>query len=230
MDKRITIITGNTGSGKTEFALQYALDQKKIYDKVNLVDLDVINVYFRSREISKFLKENFITILGSNNLTHDNSDLPNVSYAFESLLSIKNNEKVIIDLAGSENGLKLLMALKNKNFEYDLWFVCNIFREETENAKKIVKIIEEYEEFSGLKITGLINNSNLLEETSLSDIIYGERVLEKVSLEKKVPIICTMSHLDNEILMKKLMNKRILHIKEFYNSQNWLRRTPYGKR
>ncbi|MGF6907831.1 hypothetical protein [Fusobacterium sp. PH5-44] len=230
MDKRITIITGNAGSGKTEFALQYAFNQKKFYEKINIVDLDVINVYFRSREISKSLKENSITILGSNNLTHDNSDLPNVSYAFESLLNKENKEKVIIDLAGSENGLKLLMALKNKNFEHDLWFACNIFREETDNADKIKKLIEKYEEFSGLKITGLINNSNLLEDTSLNDIIEGEKILEIVSKEKKVPIIYTMSHLNSEILNKKLNNKKILHIKEFYNSQNWLRRNLHGKR
>ena len=56
-DKRITIITGHYGSGKTEFAVNYAMKLKQISPKVTLGDLDIVNVYFRSRERKKELEE-----------------------------------------------------------------------------------------------------------------------------------------------------------------------------
>ena len=227
MDKRITIITGNAGSGKTEFALQYALWQKNFYEKINLVDLDVINVYYRSRENIDFLEKNNIKMWGSGDFSFDNSDLPNVSYGFESLLKENVADKVIIDLAGTENGLKLLMALNNKDFLYDLWFVCNVYREETESVEKIIDLLDKYEKFSGFKITGLINNSNFLENTKEEDIIFGEEILEKVSKIKGLPIEYTMTILVN--LRNKLINKNILYIEKLHNSQNWLRRKENGK-
>jgi len=218
MEKRITIITGIAGSGKTEFAIQYAILQKKIYKKINLVDLDVINVYYRSRENIDFLEKNDIKIWGSGNFSYDNSDLPNVSYGFKSLLGKNITEKVIIDLAGTENGLKLLMALNNKNFIYDLWFICNVYREETDTLEKILALLDKYEKFSGFKITGLINNSNLLEATTEDDIIYGEEILEKVSKIKKLPIFYTVSTLES--MENKLTNRNILNIKKLHNIQN----------
>jgi len=228
MDERITIITGNAGSGKTEFAIQYALWQRNFYKKLNLVDLDVINVYYRSRENIDFLEKNNIKMWGSGNFSFDNSDLPNVSYGFESLLGKNITDKVIIDLAGTENGLKLLMALNNKNFIHDLWFVCNIYREETDALEKIINLLDKYENFSGFKITGLINNSNLLEETKEEDVIYGDKILEKVSKMRNIPITYTMTTIMN--LRNKLINKNILYIEKLHNSQNWLRSVKYGKR
>ncbi len=47
--------------------------------------------------------------------------------------------------------LKLLTALKNKNFGYDMWMICNIYREETDSEEKIISLIKEYEEFSNFK-------------------------------------------------------------------------------
>ena len=49
-DKRIKIVIGHYGSGKTEFSVNYALKLKSLGEKVALVDLDVVNLYFRSRE------------------------------------------------------------------------------------------------------------------------------------------------------------------------------------
>lgn len=50
-DKRIRIITGHYGSGKSEVAVNYVVQlRKETEDKVALADLDVVNVYFRSRK------------------------------------------------------------------------------------------------------------------------------------------------------------------------------------
>ncbi len=65
-DKRVTIITGHYGSGKTEFAVNYAMKSIETSPKVTLGDLDIVNVYFRSRERKKQLEEMGIHVISSN--------------------------------------------------------------------------------------------------------------------------------------------------------------------
>ena len=48
--KRITLIVGHYGSGKTEFSVNHVINLKKQYDKVAILDMDIANPYFRSRE------------------------------------------------------------------------------------------------------------------------------------------------------------------------------------
>ena len=45
MKNRIHIFTGHFGSGKTEVALNFALQEKKKGEDVVIVDLDIVNPY-----------------------------------------------------------------------------------------------------------------------------------------------------------------------------------------
>ena len=59
-DKRIRIIVGHYGSGKTEFAVNYAIKLSQELGstrKVAIADIDVVNPYFRSREKEDLLNE-----------------------------------------------------------------------------------------------------------------------------------------------------------------------------
>jgi signal recognition particle GTPase len=192
MLKNVIILSGNAGSGKTEFALQYALSLAKSGRKVNIVDLDVINVYYRSRENAKSLESAGIKMWGSTNFDMNASDLPAVSMGFEPLLH-QREEYVVLDLAGTRNGLKLLMALQNKVFPYELWIICNVYRIETDSAQKIVNLVREYEDFSGFHVTGLVNNSNLLRETTAETVRSGEHILKEASEKLGVPVVLTMA-------------------------------------
>ena len=48
--KRFIILTGNYGSGKTELALNLAFSFAEAGLRTTLVDLDIVNPYFRSGE------------------------------------------------------------------------------------------------------------------------------------------------------------------------------------
>ena len=53
--RKIYLITGHYGSGKTNFAVNLALSERKLGRTVTLVDLDIVNPYFRSADFASLL-------------------------------------------------------------------------------------------------------------------------------------------------------------------------------
>ena len=62
-DARIRIIIGHYGSGKTEFAVNYAMLLSQQTSNVAICDLDIVNPYFRSREKASLLESNGVTVI-----------------------------------------------------------------------------------------------------------------------------------------------------------------------
>ena len=187
--KRITLIAGHYGSGKSEISVELALKEKVDY----LVDLDIINPYFRSRELDTLLEEKGIHLVESTIKGMRNSDLPFVSP--EGAVPFVNNKiTAIYDLGGTEYGVRVLHQfidkIKDVN-EIDFLVVINIYRPETSSVEKILKTITMYEAETQLKITGLINNTNLMKETTEEMLVEGEKIIESVSQRLNVPIVYT---------------------------------------
>jgi ferredoxin len=78
LNKRVTILTGHFGSGKTEIAINLALNEKKLHNKTAINDLDIINPYFRSRDVSDIFEQQDIELIAPANRLAT-SDLPIVS-------------------------------------------------------------------------------------------------------------------------------------------------------
>ncbi|MFI3174097.1 MAG: ATP-binding protein [Bacillota bacterium] len=181
-DKRIRIITGNYGSGKTEFAVNYtmAVKQQLPDSKVAIADLDIVNVYFRSRERKEELEAMGITVISSS-LDARGLDVPAVSAAM--VMPAKKTEyQYIVDLGGNDVGTHVLGRLTPllKEGEYDFFMVVNVFRPDTSSVEKILIQKENLEEASGLSVTGFINNSNLVRDTSLATLLEGDKILKEV--------------------------------------------------
>lgn len=185
--KRLTIITGHYGSGKSEFSINLAL-QKKV-DK--LVDLDIVNPYFRSREVEDLLNKHNIEIISSPLKNALGSDLPYISRDAY-LLFLNKEYRVIFDLGGSDVGARVLRQFEDSiDEDIDLLFCINVFREKTNNFENIITSINEIEASGGIKVTGLINNSNLLRETKCEDILYSQEIISRVAKELNLKIIYT---------------------------------------
>lgn len=185
--KNITFLTGYYGSGKSELAINLALKERVDY----VIDLDVINPYFRTREQEKLLEANGIEIISSDLDYKMHIDMPYISQRV--FIPFHNKEKcAIYDLGGNDVGAKLLRQFEDYNDQdIDLYLVINVFREDSSSKEKIVTLINKIEGAGGFKVTGLINNSNLLRETSLDDIAYGENIIKEVAAETKLPIVYT---------------------------------------
>ncbi|MDD3129529.1 MAG: hypothetical protein PHF05_06655 [Candidatus Izemoplasmatales bacterium] len=185
--KNITFLTGYYGSGKSELAINLALKYKVDY----VVDLDVINPYFRTREQEKIFKENDIEVISSDLDYKMHIDMPYISQRV--YIPFNNQSKrAIYDLGGNDIGAKLLRQFEDYNdVDIDLFLVVNVYREESNTKDKIIELINNIEGKGGFKVTGLINNSNLLKETTIEDISYGENIIKEVSDYTKLPIVYT---------------------------------------
>ncbi len=187
-DKRVRIIAGHYGSGKTTFSLNYGLQLAEIGGKVAMSDLDIVNPYFRLREHEKLFEEKNIALLGSL-LKADAGDLPAVSS--DVLTSIYNKDiNAIIDLGGDEAGSRAFATFKEhiNESEVDLFMVVNINREQTSNVKDIIFHIENIERTIGIKTTALISNSHLMEYSTADEIIAGYEVCKEVAAIKGIGI------------------------------------------
>ena len=63
--KRITIFCGHYGSGKTNVAVNFALKLKQVRDEVSVLDLDIVNPYFRTKDSLEDLKAAGIRLIAS---------------------------------------------------------------------------------------------------------------------------------------------------------------------
>ncbi len=187
-DKRVRIISGHYGSGKTEFALNYVMNLKKVSKKkVAISDMDIVNVYFRSREKRNEIISNGIEIFDSS--ISASADLPAIPAEMR-IPFVDKEYDYVVDLGGNDVGTIVLGRFFDSIdvSEVDFFMVVNVFRPDTKDVESIIEQKNRLEFSSKLKVTGFINNTNLVRETTASDIIYGDDILRQVSVKTGVPI------------------------------------------
>lgn len=190
-DPRIKIITGHFGSGKTEISLNLSLMEKKKYTKVAISDLDVINPYFRSREARISLEQSGIELIAPKGKIAT-ADLPYVTGELNGAIH-DNSRRLIIDVGGDKDGATALGQYYNdlKNKDYEMYFVINANRPYVSTVEGIADTIKQIEKISRLKISGLINNTNLGIETTLADIEKGYELSLKAADKLDLPLLYT---------------------------------------
>lgn len=219
-DKRIRIITGHYGSGKTEFAVNYTLRLAELGYKTAIVDLDIVNPYFRSREMEPMFIEKGIRVISST-IKGLAGDLPALSPEIYTVLQDKSYETVI-DMGGDKAGATALGRFYDHidKDECDMFFVLNANRPLTNNKDNAIRYLRSVEQGSRQKVTGLINNTHLCGDTTVEDIMKGQELCLQVSKELGLPIKYVVTHIK---LMDKLPNNiqgEILPI-EIYMKKPW---------
>jgi len=192
--KNVKVLIGNYGSGKSELALNFAMQAAARGDRTELIDLDMVNTYFRLTERGKMVEQKEIRLVSPNYACSgiETLSLPaEVASAF-----VLEWDTVVFDVGGDAAGAMSLgryhtdfAALEEGQLEvYD---IVNVFRPMSESPDKIIKLKEEMEGFARLKVTGFVNNSNLLNFASADDIRQGYDVLRKTSDMTGIPVAHT---------------------------------------
>ncbi len=192
-DNRLKIIIGAYGSGKSEISVNLALKMRKENpsDKVLLADLDIVNPFYRSSDANKVLEENDIRLI-SPMYANSNVDAPVLSGEVYVIFD-DDSYRGVFDIGGEDMGATILGSMKTRldNTDAELIMAVNTRRPFTSTADEIIIMASELQEASKMKITGFINNTNILEQTTPSDILEGEKLLLEVSQKTGIPLVMT---------------------------------------
>ncbi len=180
--KRITLLCGHYGSGKTNIAVNLALMLSRTNDNVAIADLDIVNPYFRTKDSAEELKAAGVRLIVSE-YASTNLDIPALPAEMYSLTDDKSMTAVI-DVGGDDRGAlalgRIVPAIIEEN-NYEMLLVVNKFRPLTKDAASAVEVMKEIETASGIKFTGIVNNSNLGEETTAADVLGSLSYAEEIS-------------------------------------------------
>lgn len=179
--KGIVVICGNYGSGKTETAVNLAIKKKQDGLDVKIADLDFVNPYFRTREARSLLEDMDIDVVLPD-IKYMHADLPILTPAVAGIIQ-QPSELTILDAGGDDAGVTVLAALADhlSKKKVHMLQIINLFRPFTENVGGCIKMKEEIEKSSKLKITGIVSNANLIDETAPEHIYKGYELLKNVS-------------------------------------------------
>ena len=190
--KRLTLLCGHYGSGKTNVAVNMAFDLKQQYDKVTVADLDIVNPYFRTKDSMEDFNREGIKLISSE-YANSNVDVPALPPEIYSITDIKD-VKYVLDIGGDDRGALALGRIVPKILEendYEMLMVINKYRPLTPDVESTIEVMREIEAACRMKFTALVNNSNLGAMTTAQDILDSVNYAEEVSKVSGLPIKCT---------------------------------------
>lgn len=185
--KKINIITGHYGCGKSNLSVNLALEIAKTGQKVTVIDLDIVNPYFRSADFGELFEKNGITLVNSI-YANTNLDIPAISFDVERIIT--NPGYVIIDVGGENDGATALgryseAFLKFKD-DIEMYYVVNYYRDMIKDPKDALQLLLDIEKAARFKATAVVNNSNLgpvtTKETIIDSIDYAKIVAKSAGL------------------------------------------------
>lgn len=214
MHKRIHIITGHYGSGKSEISVNLAISMSQ-RNSIVFADLDIINPYFRSNEAKAVLEENGIYVM-TTKYANTNVDIPALTGELSRYLNDKSIT-VVMDTGGDDAGAKVVGRYKNELPAEDacLYFVINCFRPETSTVDGVLKILDEIREASRMDVNAIINNSHLMDKTKAEDIQKGMEFAFEVSQITGIPIAFHGIMKNSQLIINFPVNERILWMNKY---------------
>ena len=189
-EKKITIVCGHYGSGKTNLAVNLALALAKAGEKTVLVDLDIVNPYFRAADNRRELEKNGVRCILPQ-FANTNVDVPALPPQIHS--TFIGDEKVIFDVGGDKDGAMALGVYRNAIAKcgYEMIAVCNMYRPLTQTPEETIENLAEIESQCRLSFTALVNNSNLGEETTKGDVEASFAYADSLAEKTKLPLLFT---------------------------------------
>lgn len=202
----VTVVVGHYGVGKTNFALNVALDAAAAGYEVTLADMDVVNPYFRSSEYAGLLEEAGVRLIAPVFGGAGTSlDVPSLTGAVVPAIEAAYAEDaagapgaaprkaVVIDAGGDDVGATALarFAPAIRAGRHEVLYVVNARRNLTQTPDEAAAVLAEIQAKCGLAATAVVNNTHLQGETTLGHIAESVPFAQAVAAKAGVPVACT---------------------------------------
>ncbi|MCF7858660.1 MAG: zeta toxin family protein [Candidatus Cloacimonetes bacterium] len=186
MDNKLIVVIGSYGSGKSEYSINLAKEFSDQGNSVTLVDLDVVNPYFRSRDVREQFRQEGITVIAPEG-EFQHADLPMLSPRIMGAVQNKKSN-IILDVGGDPAGCRTLARyVENiKKRGYEMHFVINTKRPFTSDLNGILEMLQMLRSASKLEVTELICNTNLMEFTTMDILKMGIELIDLVAEHEKI--------------------------------------------
>ena len=188
MSKKM-IFAGNYGSGKTELSLNMALSFSKQGSTV-LVDMDIVNPYFRSAEHGELMRAHGVKLIAPT-FANTAVDLPVIG---PEVFASFGYDFAVYDAGGDPVGTSVLGSIAHRLLEWgapDFYYVVNARRPLQRSPQEITEMLRLIEGKARMRITGIVNNTNLARETTVEDLLHGRAICAQVSAQTKLPVVFT---------------------------------------
>lgn len=186
--KKITVLFGNYGSGKTELSLNLALKLAKEYSDVSLIDFDIVNPYFRSSEHTAMLKEKGIRVIAPV-YANTGVDLPSLP---PDIYTAFQGGHAVFDCGGDPVGAAALGSLKTQfdanRDQTEVLFVINTNRPFQRDAQQLAESISRIQHSARLSADGLVLNNNLGSGSAGDELAQGLPIVQELSERIGIPI------------------------------------------
>ncbi|MBN2830143.1 MAG: hypothetical protein JXR56_07475 [Candidatus Cloacimonetes bacterium] len=221
MENKLIIVIGAFGSGKSEYSVNLAQELNKNHNNVVLADMDVVNPYFRSRDVREEFELQGITVIAPDG-QFKHADLPMISPRIRGAIQDKS-KNVILDVGGDPMGCRTLGRFHNDiNLRgYELQLVINTNRPFTSNPNDILVMMDMLQKTSGLKVTEFICNSNLMQFTDTEVVDTGISIVQEVSELTGIPFRKFLVLEDFAHLVPDNLQNKERHILHYYLKKPW---------
>ncbi|HHX50705.1 MAG TPA: hypothetical protein GX711_04635 [Clostridia bacterium] len=184
----IEAYVGEFASGKSENAINRALELLESGRRVSLVDLDLVAPFYTLRPVQSELKERGLDVV-----TWETRETMGVGEAGSILRpemrwALRRQGDIILDVGYGVMGTRTLNLVEGAltNPYLKVIAVVNLCRPVTGSLDLIVDYIR-----SLTRVDGLLNNTHLGEETTLEVVQEGARVVTQAAELLELPVIAT---------------------------------------
>lgn len=211
---------GEYASGKSENAVNRALELAQQGRQVTLADLDVVEPFYTLRPIKKKLEESGITVIAWE--TEETFGLGEAGSVLHPRMRwvLKRPGDVILDIGYGVEGAKIFNLLEgyHDNPYLKIIAVINASRPMTASVEDIVAYVKSLG-----RVDGLLNNTHLGEETTVAVIQEGAKIVAEAAQRLELPVVATAAEerFKEELGSHDIMGNPVRYLRRFMPQTYW---------
>ncbi len=189
LDRRIIILVGHFGSGKSELALHFALDRvHKDTRAPALVDLDIVKPYFRTRDGKDLLTRAGVRLIAPRGEAAY-ADLPIIVPQVRGVCQ-DPAQPVVMDAGGDDTGSRVIGSLRDvlPDEQTSMLLVVNFRRPLSPDVESALGMAEKIAAAAGRPVDGVISNTHLMDQTTEGIVLEGLELARETARRLEVEV------------------------------------------